>query len=379
MKLCIITPNVIKGDGQGRANYEIVSEAVRRGHYVTLVAEKVSSELHQSNQINWISISVKKWPTALLRQIVFSWRSANWLRKHRHEFGLIQIYGCVTSAPADINTVVFMHSSWLRSPVHISRKRRDLYGVYQWLYTALNAHWEKQAFSRAKLLVTVSENIKQQLIDIGIPKERVRVIYNGVDLQEFFPSDADRSKFNLPEKVPIALFVGDIKINRKNLDTVLHALVQVPKLHLAVVGDTERSPYPKMAAKLELDARVHFLGYRRDIPKIMQAVDLFVFPSRYEPFGMVVSEAMASGLPVITAKTTGAAEIVTPDCGIVLTDSENVSALAQALMMLTHDRDLRIQMGRSSLEIARQHSWLSKAQKYVDLFEKMSKEKYSVK
>jgi glycosyltransferase involved in cell wall biosynthesis len=275
--------------------------------------------------------------------------------------------------------VQFLHSGWLRSPAHISRTRRDLYGAYQWLYTALNAYWEKQAFRQAKLIVAVSKNIKQQLVDIGVPKERIQVILNGVDLQELSPGhDADRSKLGLPEGASLALFVGDITTNRKNLDTVLQALVQVPQLHLAVVGATERSPYPRMAAKLELDERVHFLGYRHDIPEIMRSVDLFVFPSRYEPFGMVVSEAMASGLPVITAATTGAAEIVTPDCGIVLTNSENIPVLVQALIMLVGDRDLRIQMGQAGRTIAEQHSWLSKAQSYVDLFEQMSKEKYPV-
>ncbi|MFM7438259.1 MAG: glycosyltransferase family 4 protein, partial [Snowella sp.] len=156
---------------------------------------------------------------------------------------------------------------------------------------------------------------------------------------------------------------------RKNLDTVLKALSQVPDLHLAVVGATERSPYPQLTVELGLDERVHFLGYRRDVSEIMKAVDLFVFPSRYEPFGMVVSEAMASGLPVITAATTGVAEIITPESGIVLADSEDVEALMQALSKLANDRELRQQMGKVGRAIAQQHSWVSKTKSYVDLFE----------
>ena len=102
----------------------------------------------------------------------------------------------------------FVHSGWLKSPAHISRTRRDLYGAYQWLYTALNARWEKQAFRQAKSIVAVSENIKQQLVDIGVPKERIQVILNGVDLQEFSSGHADRSKLGLPEDVSLALFCG---------------------------------------------------------------------------------------------------------------------------------------------------------------------------
>jgi glycosyltransferase involved in cell wall biosynthesis len=373
MKLCIVTPNVIKGDGQGRANYEIVWEAIRRGHHITLLASRVDPELQQHSQVNWVSISVKDLPTYLLREIVFSWRSADWLRKHRQEFDLIQVYGAITSAPGDVNTVQFVHSGWLRSPAHISRIRRDYYGAYQWLYTVWNARLEKNAFRQAKVVVAVSEKIKKELLDLGIPNDSIRVILNGVDLQEFFPGSADRKELGLPEGVSLALFAGDIRSNRKNLDSVLHALVQVPNLHLAVLGNTQGSPYPQLAEKLELSTRVHFLGFRRDVAQIMKAVDLFVFPSRYEACTLVLLEALASGLPVITAATAGGAEIVTPDCGVVLPDSEDVKGLAEALRMLQSNPDQRHQMAGAARAVAEQHSWVSKAQNYVDLLEELSK------
>lgn len=372
MKLCIVTPAVIKGDGQGRANYEIVWEAIRHTHHITLLTTNLDSELQHHPQIKWVPILVKQFPTQLLKEIVFSWHTAHWLKNHRDEFDVVQVYGAVTSTPGDINTVQFVHSAWLRSPAHISKMRLDPYGAYQWLYTVLNAYWEKSAFQQAKVIVAVSKRVKQELLDIGIPEHQIRVIYNGVDVQEFFPGSAERSRWGLPEQITIALFAGDIRTNRKNLDTVLQALVQVPDLHLAVVGATKGSPYPNMVDKLGLVTRVHFLGYRRDIPEIMQAIDLFVFPSRYEPFGMVVSEAMATGLPVVTAITTGAAEIVTPESGTVIPDSEDASALAEALRSLTHDRDRRQQMGKAARAIAQQHCWSSKAKAYVDLFEEMA-------
>jgi glycosyltransferase involved in cell wall biosynthesis len=177
----------------------------------------------------------------------------------------------------------------------------------------------------------------------------------------------------LPEGVSLALFAGDIRSNRKNLDTVLHALVQVPNLHLAVLGNTQGSPYPELAEKLELSTRVHFLGFRRDVAQIMKAVDLFVFPSRYEACTLVLLEALASGLPVITAATAGGAEIVTPDCGVVLSDSEDVKGLAEALTMLESNPDQRHQMAGTARAVAEQHSWVSKAQNYVDLLEELSK------
>ena len=372
MKLCIVTPYVIKGDGQGRANYEIVWEAIRRGHHVTLIARKVAPELQENSQVNWVYFSVEGYPTQLVREMMFSRASASWLRQHRDEFDLVQVYGAITSEKGDVNTSQFVHTSWLRSPVHTSRVNRNIYGFYHWLYTNLNSYWEKKAFRQAKVSVAVSEKIKNELVeDLGIASDRIRVILNGVDVQEFVPGATDRQKLGLPEDVTLALFAGDIRTNRKNLDTVLHALVQVPEVHLAVAGNTAGSPYPELAASLSLSERVHFLGFRRDIAQLMQAVDVFVFPSRYEACTLVMMEAMASGLPVITATTAGGAEIVTPDCGFVLTDSDDASGLAEALNILKSDRHLREKMGQAARIIAEQNTWTSKAQSYVDLFEEL--------
>jgi glycosyltransferase involved in cell wall biosynthesis len=375
VKLCVVSQNVIVGDGQGRVNYEVVWATIRLGHQITLLSSKVDSELQKHSQVKWIYIPVRKWPTQLLRDLVFSWRSNAWLRKHRSEIDLIQACGAVTGAATDVNTVHFVHNGWLRSPVHPIRLNQGAYGPYQWLYTVLNALWEKEAFRHTKVVVAVSEKIKKELLEIGVPKERIRVILNGADLKEFSPGSSERSQLGLPEVVTLALFVGDIRSPRKNLDTVLHALVQVPELHLAVAGSTERSPYPFLATKLGLDERVHFLGYRRDVSEIMKAVDLFVFPSRYEACTLVLLEAMASGLPVITAVTAGGAEIVTPDCGVVLADSEDNQALAEALIRLSNDHHLRSQMGQAARAIAEQHSWSSKAQSYIDLFEELINKK----
>jgi glycosyltransferase involved in cell wall biosynthesis len=373
MKLCIVTHKIKKGDGQGRVNYEVAQEAICRGHELILLASEVAPELEENSQVNWIKIPVKGYPTEFVRNFIFAQKSADWLRQHRSEIDLVKVNGAINLAAADVNAVHFVHSSWLRSPVHISRNRRDLYGFYQWLFTAFNARWEKQAFQKAQVVVAVSEKVAQELVNIGVPRSRIRVIINGVDLEEFAPGESDRQKLGLPENVTLALFAGDIRTPRKNLDTVLHALAKVPDLHLAVVGHTQGSPFPELAASLGLSDRVHFVGFRRDIPQIMQAVDLFVFPSRYEACSLVLLEALSSGLPVITATATGGGELVTPECGIVLSDSDDINALAVALMSLVSDIPLMQQMGKAARSVAEQHSWTTMAQTYVDLFEELSK------
>jgi glycosyltransferase involved in cell wall biosynthesis/GT2 family glycosyltransferase len=374
MKLCIVTTKVIQGDGQGRANFEIVHEALRCGHQVTLIARQIDPELERHDRITWIPIIVKQYPTELLRERIFARQSAAWLYQHQNEFDLVQVNGAITSVNSDMNAVHFVHSAWLRSPHHISRQRQDFYGWYQWIYTRLNAMWEKQAFNQAQVIVAVSEKVKQELVEIGVPIDRIQVIHNGVNLEEFSPAtdraiDPFRQTLGLPTTVPLALFVGDIRTNRKNLDTVLQALVQVPTLHLAVGGAIEGSPYPALATQLGIAQRTHFLGYRRDIADLMRASDFFVFPSRYEACTLVLLEAIASGLPAITAVTAGGCEILTPDSGIVLPDSENVDALAQAMQQLTHDSDRRQQMGKVARTVAEQYSWQRMAASYVQLFE----------
>jgi glycosyltransferase involved in cell wall biosynthesis len=374
MRICIVTSNVRKGDGQARVNYEIVQAALQRGHQITLLLRNTAPEFTDHPAVQCVVFSPKKIPSELMKGLISSWCNDRWLRQHSHEFDVILSCGAVTSLPTTVNVVHFVHSAWMKSPFHTFAMERNIYGVYQWVYSALNSYWEKNAFRQAEVLVAVSETIRREMMAEGIPDEQIRVIGNGVDTQEFEPADAAqksliRQQLGFSDRQPLALFVGDFKTNRKNLDSVLKALVQVPQLHLVVVGKAENSPYPQLAQNLGLAERVHFLGYRSDIPKIMQAADFFVFPSRYEPFGMVILEAMAAGLPVITSAIAGASTIVNPDCGIVLKDSENITILAEAMRDLTVDRDRAVQMGQKARAIAEQHSWHSKAECYMDLLE----------
>ena len=376
MKLCIVSRNIIRGDGQGRANYEIVKEALSRGHQVTIFSDGLELDLRNEPGITWVPANAETIPSAFLHQIIFGRRSATWLKKHHHDFDLIQSYGAVTQAPSNINTVQFVHSAWMRSPAHTLHTSRNMaYGLYQWGYGKLNSYWEKSAFKKTDLVIAVSEKIRQDLMDIGVPREKTRVIHNGVDIDEFLPGKLDRKTWELPEGVPLALFAGDIRTSRKNLDSVLKALKNVPDLHLAVLGGTDGSPYPAMAAELNLGDRVHFLGFRKDVAQVMRAVDFFVFPSRYEACTLVLMEAMASGLPVITASSAGGAELVSEDCGFVLSDSEDIKKLTEHLTTLAQNPQQRESMGKAARQLAEQHLWVSKAKHYNDLFEEFIKNK----
>jgi len=262
----------------------------------------------------------------------------------------------------------------MNSSSHPARHELSIDSAYQWLFTKVNTRWEMDALRQAKTIVAVSEKIRKELVAIGLPPERIQTIVNGVDLQEFAPSgneDPRRSELGLPNRAPLALFAGDIRTNRKNLDTILHALCRVPELQLAVAGDTVGSPYPSLARRLGVANRTHFLGFRSDMPALMRAADFFVFPSRYEACTLVLIEALASGLPIISASTTGGVEIVGEDAGFVLDDPEDTDSLAHYMQTLTSDLDLRRAMSASARATAEGYSWKIMADRYLGLLEEV--------
>jgi glycosyltransferase involved in cell wall biosynthesis len=195
------------------------------------------------------------------------------------------------------------------------------------------------------------------------------VVLNGVDLNEFKPGVESRASLGLPEGVPLALFVGDIRTNRKNLDTILAAVRELPSVHLAVVGDAARSPFPGMADSMGIGNRVSFMGYRRDVARLMRAADLFVFPSRYEACSLALLEALASGLPVISAVTAGGSEIIGSDCGYVMTNPDNAAELAGVMRRLLGKGADLSSLKRAARATAEQHGWTAMGRAYLTVFE----------
>jgi glycosyltransferase involved in cell wall biosynthesis len=367
MNLAIVTHRFVKGDGQARVNYEIARGALRRGDRLTLLATEVDPALSRSAGVEWVRIPPSSLPTDLCRNLIFARRVASWLRSRRRQFDVLHLNGFITDADAEVNTAHFVHNAWRRRHGRgIPRRPRE---IYHRSFTALNARWERQAYRRARVVVAVSERVRGELAAIGVPEGRIRVILNGVDIGEFHPGPAERAALTLPEEVPLALFAGEIRTSRKNLDTVLHAMTRVPALHLAVVGETCGSPYPALAVRLGLGDRVRFLGYRRDVARLMRSVDMFVFPSRYEACSLVLLEALASGLPVVTATTTGGAEVVDDDCGILLPDPEDVAGLAAALQELAVDTPGRQRRAHAARARALQHDWRAMTDAYLALYD----------
>ncbi len=370
MRLALITHKFVKGDGQGRVNYELARAALADRHTVFLLASEVAPELSSHPLARGVKIGVLALPSALLQNQLFACKSALWLRRHRAEVDVVHANGFVSWSRADINSSHFVHAAWIRSPFHTWRVRKDAYGFYQLLYGLSGSWLERWSYRRASCVVAVSQQVRNELIEAGLDGERLRVIPNGVDTEEFKPIAVSRQDVGLPEG-KLVLFIGDIKTPRKNLDTLLKAMLRVADGSLVVVGNTAGSPYPELTAKLGLQSRVSFLGFRRDIAQLMRAASLLVFPSRYEACSLVLLEAAASGLPIVAARTTGGTELLTPECSVLLADPEDDVELATILNRLLAAPSLLARMGAEARRVALTNTWQLMAQRYLELYREM--------
>jgi glycosyltransferase involved in cell wall biosynthesis len=375
LRVAIVTHVVRHNDGQGRVNHEIARAALDENIGVTLVASHVAPELLAHPNVRWVPVKIGRWwPTNLLRQQVFALKSALWLRAHRREFDVLHVNGFITWMRADVNTSHFVHSGWFGSKYYPFGLTKGVWSAYQSVYTRCNALLEAWAYRRSKVITAVSQKVADEIRAIGLtPDNRVDVIYNGVDTQGFAAATGNREKFALPKDAFLLLFVGDLRTPRKNLGTVLAALKHLPEhVQIAVAGFLPGSPYPEQAKALGIAHRVHFLGLVKEMPVLMHSVDAFVFPSRYEAMSLSLLEAMAAGLPVVTARTAGGAEIITPDCGIVLDDPDDPKALAGAVARLAGNDDARRAMGVAANQLATGFGWARMAGQYIALYRQLA-------
>jgi glycosyltransferase involved in cell wall biosynthesis len=367
MRLALVTHNVLPGSGQGRVNYEIARHALRTGIEVFLVADCVDSELRALGA-RWVEVHPRRQRLNLLRVREFARRASDAVASIARDVDVVHGNGFVLTRRHEINTSHFVHSAWRRSPARSPRVPRNPRQAYHSLYTTLNSRWEREAYEKADVVVAVSRLVRDEVAGIGIPEERIRVVLNGVDLDEFRPGPGDRARHGLPSGVPLAIFVGEAHTRRKNLETVIAALRHAPALHVAVVGSGAGSGYPRLAARLGVAERVHFLGFRKDVAEIMRCADAFVLPARYDPCPLVLLEALASGLPVVTAVTVGGAELVSRESGVVLSDPNDAWALAAALRSVIDGSAEAGALRQAARRAAESRSWEHMAEEYFALY-----------
>ncbi len=367
MRLALITHVLGFREGQGRVNYEVARAGLDAGLHITAVAESCAADLRDHPRMEFIQVSKSRLPTRVLKNLSFALRSTLRLARRMHRFDLIQVNGFSTFVKGDIVAAHFVHSAWAKNahyPFHLSSMKP--YELYQCFYTTFNAWWEKKIYRKAKKIIAVSRKTARELVELGVDPSVITVIYNGVDVDTFRPGAPERPYFGLPENVPLALFVGDLRTPRKNLGTLLHAMRLLPQMRLVVAGATAGSPFPSLAQELGISERVFFLGATGEVARLMRSVDLFVFPSRYEAHPLVLMEAMASGLPVVVSENVAAGEDFA-SCTLTI-DPENVSALASSISKLLQSPEEMKALGASARECAIRMRWATMAAQYLRVY-----------
>jgi UDP-glucose:(heptosyl)LPS alpha-1,3-glucosyltransferase len=190
-------------------------------------------------------------------------------------------------------------------------------------------------------------------------------VYNGVDSSRFNAAarrrlrESQRRAWGVSKDDVVLLCVGS-GFHRKGLDCTIEALAHLQRrgvMHarLIVVGKGRPAPYRRLSRWAAVSALVHFEGYRADVECCYAGADLFVLPTRYDPFANACLEAMACGLPVLTTEANGVAELLQDGInGCVLGDVPSPEPLADALQRLLSPEQ-RIALGEAAQHTASEY------------------------
>lgn len=200
---------------------------------------------------------------------------------------------------------------------------------------------ERRVFARTPEIVAISRAGRDEIVRLyGVPTARLSVVYNGVDLERFHPRlreahrAAARAEAGLSRETWVLLFAGS-GFERKGLDVAMRALAALDDRgsRLVVIGRGDAARYRALAHEAGIADRIVWLGVRPDIERWYAAADVLVLPTRYEPFGNVHLEALAAGLPVVTSRVAGGAEVIDARCGAAV-DPRAAEEFAEAVARL---------------------------------------------
>jgi len=236
---------------------------------------------------------------------------------------------------------------------------------------------EKRIFQTkaTNAVIAVSRRVKGDLGTYYGRVDNVTVIHHGVDLMTFHPDNRYRWRVLMRQELGlgndkfVALYVGDLT---KGAIPAIEALAHVDTMRLVCVSASDTTPYRLFAEKMGVLERVIFLPKTPTIERYYAAVDVFVLPSFYDTFGMVVSEAMATGLPVIVSGECGASELIEHEVsGVVIEQAWDAEILAGWLERLRVDVMFRDKMGQEARKKIEHFTWDDTAAETMRVYQKV--------
>ncbi len=305
----------------------------------------------------------------------------------RRKFDIIHTEG-LESVWLDVVTAHSIHRGALDSMKNIG-ELRPLGLMDKFLLTIEKLNYSK--YRNYKKIIADSTSSKEELMKYyKVPDEDIAVIPLGVDLNEYKPLQKNkltepRRKYRIDENDTVLLIVAtefyrkgmveliravDIIINRRGHKNIKLIVVGKAAVEGSRKGDTY---YRELASKLGVGSKVLFTGHINDLNSHYNLADIFVFPTKYEAFGIPTLEAMAAGLPVLNSKI-GAGELITDGIdGIHLENPNNIEEIADKLEMLINDEKLRKLLGKNARKTAMKYSWDETAKRTMDVYRQIVK------
>jgi len=252
---------------------------------------------------------------------------------------------------------------------------------------------ELHAANSADLIVTVSYAMKDELTQLGFPKDKIQVCYNGVDPQKYNPQAVTheqickiRGLYGVKDDELMILFIGRL-VGVKGVDRLImampHILQKLPKAKLVILGLGDLQEYlTNLVKTMRLDNSVKLrFEFVPEEERILHyaACDVAVFPSLYEPFGIVVLEAMSMERPVVVggAGISGMREIVIPfgeeQCGYHV-DPSNPADIAWGILSSLESPEKRKWLGKNGRSrVLNEFTWEKVAQRTLDVYKQITK------
>ena len=224
----------------------------------------------------------------------------------------------------------------------------------------------RQYIDNGQLLVALSRTAADDFRRFhGVPDERIRVVYNGVDTERFSPEGRlryrrkVRRRLGISDEKVVALIVAQ-NFRLKGVPALLRATSRLVSerlpVHLVVVGGKHLRPWRRMARRLRISEAVSFVGPQDETAPFYAAADLYVHPTFYDTCSLVVLEAAASGLPLITTRINGVSELLNDGIdSLLISDPADADELAQQMHLLL-DESLRKKIGSAARQTALKHT-----------------------